>query len=348
MTKEKIVYFLGTGFSRPLGLPVMSDFLIKSKDMYSKDPEKYKYFKNVFDTINKISSIKNYYEADLFNIEEILSILEMKDIVSNQESRKDNFRKYLADVIKYHTPEIVPYGILPWHEWFKYVFGRDQIWNLYGSFVGNLIQLKVQSSSEPNEYLYSSLEDSTIQYSIITVNYDTVVESLITFIKNQYEKRNPINLDKIAKLHGSIHPLTIVPHTWNKVLDENIKSAWENAHTLLREATQLRILGYSLPVTDTYVKYLLKSAVTDIFNLKTIDVFCLDRKGDVRKRYDSFISSVNYNFINMDIEDYLFKIWDQFVLFAGRDIRAIARFNQLEAVHEHFIKSNNEKTAGET
>jgi hypothetical protein len=29
---EKVTYILGAGFSAPLGLPVMGDFLLKSKD----------------------------------------------------------------------------------------------------------------------------------------------------------------------------------------------------------------------------------------------------------------------------------------------------------------------------
>lgn len=41
---EKVVYILGAGFSAPLGLPVMSNFLVKSKDLYFSDTEKYKRF----------------------------------------------------------------------------------------------------------------------------------------------------------------------------------------------------------------------------------------------------------------------------------------------------------------
>jgi len=33
---DKVVYFLGAGFSAPLGLPVTSNFIVKSKDMYAE------------------------------------------------------------------------------------------------------------------------------------------------------------------------------------------------------------------------------------------------------------------------------------------------------------------------
>ncbi|MDI6784013.1 MAG: hypothetical protein QME64_07980 [bacterium] len=63
---ERVVYFLGAGFSAPLGLPVMSNFLMLSKDMFFKD-DKYKYFDEVFKTIKEMAVIKNYFDADLFN-----------------------------------------------------------------------------------------------------------------------------------------------------------------------------------------------------------------------------------------------------------------------------------------
>jgi hypothetical protein len=75
MRMERVVYLLGAGFSAPLGLPVMSNFLEKSKDMYFETPDRYKYFSDVFNQIRDFSVVKNYYNSDLFNIEEILSIL---------------------------------------------------------------------------------------------------------------------------------------------------------------------------------------------------------------------------------------------------------------------------------
>ena len=36
---ERVVYLLGAGFSAPLGLPVMSNFLEKSKYMYFEESE---------------------------------------------------------------------------------------------------------------------------------------------------------------------------------------------------------------------------------------------------------------------------------------------------------------------
>ncbi len=83
---ENVVYLLGAGFSAPLGLPVMSNFLEKAKDLYFSDEIKYKSFFKVLDKIKDLSIIKNYYHADLLNIEEILSILEMQQFLAKKNS----------------------------------------------------------------------------------------------------------------------------------------------------------------------------------------------------------------------------------------------------------------------
>ena len=51
MPIDKVVYVLGAGFSAPLGIPVMSNFLVKSKDMYFASPERFSHFQKVFDRI---------------------------------------------------------------------------------------------------------------------------------------------------------------------------------------------------------------------------------------------------------------------------------------------------------
>ena len=55
---ENVVYLLGAGFSAPLGLPVMDNFLEKSKDLYQKDPQKYADFLDVFKEIDRLGKIK--------------------------------------------------------------------------------------------------------------------------------------------------------------------------------------------------------------------------------------------------------------------------------------------------
>ena len=73
---ERITYILGAGFSAPLGLPVVRDFVSKSKDLFA-DPLRFRHFRYVFNAIKRLSVIKNYVTADMYDIEEVLSLLEM-------------------------------------------------------------------------------------------------------------------------------------------------------------------------------------------------------------------------------------------------------------------------------
>jgi hypothetical protein len=98
---------LGAGFSAPLGLPVMSNFLEKSRDQYFTDPVTYDYFKHIETEIRNIHRASDYYQTNMFNIEDILSILEFRahlDNSKNGKKRLAQFKEYLKDVIKFYTP----------------------------------------------------------------------------------------------------------------------------------------------------------------------------------------------------------------------------------------------------
>ena len=76
---ERVVYILGAGFSAPLGLPVMGNFLSMSRDMfYGTDGDRYRHFNKVFERIGQMHVSKGFFNVDLTNIEEVLSILEME------------------------------------------------------------------------------------------------------------------------------------------------------------------------------------------------------------------------------------------------------------------------------
>ena len=306
---ERIAYLLGAGFSAPLGLPVMSNFFSMSKDMYFKNPGNYPHFQSVFETIQEMSIIKNYYSTDLFNIEEILSILEMGEYLQGNQLKSD-FLKYIADVINYYTPKLPPHnpGELPGN-WYDFLFGTDLLWEAYGRFIGNLCNLGFRHTGSQFRGYYSDIVCETItnaqsQYSIITLNYDLIPESILQFITTNYA--NATASLPIAKLHGSVATGLIVPPTWSKGVNKQIVPAWKEAFQILMEANQIRIIGYSLPTADAYVKYLFKSAVIKASHLKRIDVICLDDKRDTtRQRYNDFIPFIYYRFANASVTDYL-------------------------------------------
>lgn len=341
---ENVVYILGAGFSAPLGLPVMSNFLMKAKDMFASNPTKFSYFEDVFKTIKDMSVAKNYFNTDLFNIEEILSILEMDGYLQETEKKTD-FTEFLSSVIQYYTPPILGYPTKYPANWYQVLLGQTNLWNWYGCFLGNLINLKLfrltvdlGAKSEPK---------AAFNYQVITLNYDMVLENAWNFVReitDEVPVEDPMIELPLFKLHGSSDlASTIVPPTWNKMSKTLLKEVWKNAWKSLSNANYIRIIGYSLPIADSYIKYLLKASILNTVNLKAIDVICLDNNGEVKKRYDDFIDFNFYRFRNGNVKDYLEHNFEnhnrRFERLLGPNSENEASYEFLEESHEQFMTS---------
>lgn len=315
---DNVVYILGAGFSAPLGLPVISNFISMAKDLYEKDRKKYQHFGKVLDRIRKkLAYVAWIYNCDLDNIEDILSILVMEQLVGKSSQREINeYVKFILDVIQYYTPEII---ISSFYE--KYIrvspgkircvldreheqdnfrpWTGNKLTNLYTEFVGNLFDghFKTRGLDEPDknngyrefEIKWEYNQDSNEKYSVITFNYDLVLEKIAKnyslasggkFHFIRVRDRKIKGFPYFVKLHGSVDDDMIVPPTWNKSMAGDIDLEWKKAYQLLSSANHIRILGYSLPETDSYVRYLLKASTLRSVNLKSIDVICLDNNDD--------------------------------------------------------------------
>ena len=87
---DKIVYILGAGFSSPLSLPVMSNFIEMSKNLYASDKDKYKHFNKVFDSIRK----RLVYVTLYHNTENLKKI----DVICRDEGNvvKDRYDAFIS------------------------------------------------------------------------------------------------------------------------------------------------------------------------------------------------------------------------------------------------------------
>ena len=341
--KEQILYLLGAGFSAPLGLPVMSNFLFKSRDQYFAEPDKYVYFPGVFEIIRNLSDVKNYFKADLFNIEEILSILEMQRHLGTGEAKAHDYIQYLCDVVRYYTPKIQA-SVESTVNWYDNWLG-DKKATPFGNFVACLFNLtvnEIRGASTAQRLNASRDKDAQTVYSVVTLNYDLVLEKICDQIGSSMQVAIAFGIGDeftpewhgypyLAKLHGTVASGKIIPPTWNKGLYTEIADAWQLAYRLLSTATQIRIVGYSLPETDSYVKYLLKSAVTEANNLKQIDVICLDPKGEVKDRYGDFIDFPNYRFAPLDVLSYLSH------KFPAGQIGKPVKYDFIEKLHKNVL-----------
>lgn len=349
--QERVVYILGAGFSAPLGLPLMSTFLSRSKDLFAKEPAKYvALFKPIFDEVDRMAKAKNYYSADLFNIEELLSLLEM-GAFANANRRAVEFKEYICAVIE---GSMLPLsssnrGSLP----SSFIFGDSSSgnWLYYGPFVAAILGMSIEHDQQTNTLSVRRVDRPRCVYDVITLNYDRIPEVLAAHVlanartlqgtgpapgfdvfpsSGERDHSKPL----LAKLHGSSEdPSSIVPPTWNKGRSEHIASAWRYAHEALSKANHIRFIGYSLPVTDAYFKYLLKSSVLDSDNLKTIDAFCLDHSHIVEQQYRSFITFNTFRFVSGDTLSYLRKVRGSLPNYQPDDMM----WAHLEAAHESMM-----------
>lgn len=170
-----MLYFLGAGFSAPFGLPVMSNFLQMAKDQYFSNPDKYESFKHVFEEIRSYSVSTGYFAGDLFNIEEILSILEMRNQIAEKGQQKP-FIDFIVDVISYHTPEfrMSPRQVIPSGNWSQHLWGNNQQLNHLGAFVACLLKMEARENQQYRESDDLEARFKVLPYSLQAPNYAVV------------------------------------------------------------------------------------------------------------------------------------------------------------------------------
>ena len=97
------------------------------------------------------------------------------------------------------------------------------------------------------------------------------------------------------------------------------------------------MIGYSLPVADSYIKYLLRAAVVENPHLKSFDVLCLDPDQSVHRRYSDFVVFPNFRFMHASVEEYLQKLHDKMT--SGRpNWPDQIGLNRLEEAHNEFFR----------
>jgi len=318
---KRVVYLLGAGFSAPLGLPVMADFLEKAKYQYQNNPELFQHFGPFLDRLSLPHIASSYFATDVFNIEDILSILDMKGQLEG-EARDIEFRRFISDVIAYHTPETRDGPTA--NDWASLICGA-QPWTMYGMFVicllGHEFTLAAGfdgRASRPKPEIYSSraVEKPDVAYSILTMNYDRVLEIAADYVQHTFGAASRFSQTPstpgvpLIKLHGGMESDDLVPPIWSKSLVQpGIRKAWKWAYECLKAANEIRILGYSLPPTDNYVRYLLRAAAAANPNLQRIDVLCKDSPTKaVEENYRTFVRLPNFRFAPESTVRYLMGI----------------------------------------
>ncbi len=336
------VYILGAGFSKYANLPLINNFYFRSKDIFSEltDDKTKGAFQDIFDFYKKYSHVKSYMNTDLQNIEELLSIIEMNSFLSYQKMNmiKNSYLLYLKTVIEKCTPDL-NHNKNPNNSVNSYE-------DLYSKFISLVFGINFNFDQKGKKFLERDKKNNN---GIISLNYDLLLEKILQIINdykfNEIRNTNQPFLDfyygldennysrlenygkkislKYAKIHGSINfhkkdnnniPL-IIPPTWNKTSEKEMKPVWQLAYELLKNSEEIVFIGYSLPETDLYVKYLLINGINDCFNLKKITIVCPDDENEnIRRRYEKFFplsfrnkgkGDVGFEFIPKRFEEWI-------------------------------------------
>jgi len=84
----------------------------------------------------------------------------------------------------------------------------------------------------------------------------------------------------------------IVPPTWNKKEYHGALTAvWRRAAKELADARNIFVIGYSLPESDAFFRYLFALSTFNNSNIEKFWVYNPDRSGDVERRYRALVGS---------------------------------------------------------
>lgn len=362
MAKENIVYILGAGFSAPLGLPVIANFLEKAKDLAFLDNVEIPHRKEIIEKFERLRNVGTVCKSDPYNIEEIFSIIAMDEFLGGSK-RQLIFRvkKFISAVIQHTTPKTSVWNSTEPPKT-NHVVSIDKHYAGHRAFVASLFNLRAMREKGQFDDSYQlkvgfTPSNQQNKYDVLTMNYDTILEDITDsynlFLEvpsmekpsfNIISKDNKELQDKpnLCKLHGCVRQDNIIPPTWNKGNSE-IKPIWSAAHHLLVKANRVRIIGYSLPETDSYFRYFLKSALAQCTHLKEISVYNLGE--EARQTYSDFFNYPKFQYYNVNCSDYFKgllnctetrgKVIDQ----RGLTVSGDYRYNQLEHYDKSFKSS---------
>ncbi|MFZ1290204.1 MAG: hypothetical protein WAR79_08935 [Melioribacteraceae bacterium] len=150
---DKTTYILGAGFSRYAGLPLMNDFYFKSKDIYPNLPaETQKSFEIIFKYFDDFSKVKHIMNADFYNIEELLSIIEMDTFIQNKNKIKKHYLTYLKTVIETLTPELDQQNFM--------IINKNNHSDMYTNFIQEVFGIEYYTDTYIHEEYYKRNDDN--------------------------------------------------------------------------------------------------------------------------------------------------------------------------------------------
>jgi len=325
----KSVFIFGAGSSKLAGAPLMNNFLDCAYDLLrlktSGVIEVEKEFVNVFDAIAELQGVHSKSYLDLDNIEILFGTIEMglllcrlgdrnKESITNLRSSLitliyktlensikfpvrnerlfppkpyDAFISILKDAESKQPPQD-PHGFS--FITFNYDLCLDFALNYYRYRYDYCLEPTNAPNGLPLLKLHGSInwgsssDDIIVPFNISDAHfrdlydYDHVIFNLGSRLSTKYYKEKPL-----------IGPI-IVPPTWNKnSYHGQLSNVWSRAAFELSLAENIFVIGYSLPETDSFFRYLYALGSESKTRLRNFIVINPDKSGKTKDRFSELI-----------------------------------------------------------
>jgi hypothetical protein len=299
----KIVLFLGAGFSRAWGLPIMKDFFQYSKDSKHLTNDDKEFLRGLQ---SRAQRGVNMFQVGHNNLEDILSFcLAGSDYGTGYPDASNAEYKKLCLILQKIYRQI---NLIAWEE------------NDHLDACERLLGISERDSSPSYEL------------SIITTNYDLMPEFCLRmgghqfylpgdWVSNDNAKTSlyqKVNGNLLCKLHGSINwyadhtgsasfrvedrlvhaeystteehkniwlpeisltnynppsePIIVPPTLFKMQTDSRFQNIWKSAGESLHTAEKLIFIGFSFPESDTHIRYFLAANLYDNVDLRDIEI----------------------------------------------------------------------------
>jgi NAD-dependent SIR2 family protein deacetylase len=321
--RMKTVFILGAGASARAGVPMMAEFLDRAEKIFrTKDSPA---ARDVFSAIAELQGVYAKSFLDLENLESVFGAIEMAQLLGKLAGRSrpsiEELRKNFLSLIVQTIEETTYFpGTLD---------GEIAVAEPYGGFVGSIAALRAGDPATAMQFAlltfnYDLALDQALTLYQIPFDYALAEQKYrgdLPFLKlhgsinwGQCQTCNAIvpyelqdlemrshrpfrpryalgsNIDRREHCGRVLTGPVLVPPTWNKNdYHGGITPVWERAARELGEADNIIIIGYSLPESDSFFRYLYALGSISATRLKRLWVVNPDESPNFKARFEEMV-----------------------------------------------------------
>ena len=323
---SQTVFILGAGASREAGGPLMSDFLDVAEGLQRSSEAQPFQFQDVFSAISALSAAHSKSALELDNIESVFAAFEMAtlfgkplgslgpDVVGRlSHQMRRMIARTLELSIEYQFSDGRVKPPVPYEQFvellqeinkrqrasisiitFNYDIALDYAFNYCGLSSDYCLGASRMPNSAPLLKLHGSLNWARCKKCMGIVPWG-IREYTQRFQHSSYAgnvfKEIVRHLKDFSHCDQQVdEEPVIIPPTWNKTqYHQEIARIWRAASDELSNAENIIVIGYSLPPTDQFFRFLYAIGTIGPSRIKNFWVFDPDPTGQVEARFRSLL-----------------------------------------------------------